>query len=520
MINLTNTQKKWKNLTPQEILTQSVKIFGQENLALACSFSAEDLVLLDIVQKKYPKIDIFTLDTGRLPAETYELWQKLLKKYSNLTITPYLPDIKKLEKFLLKNGPNAFYKDSELRKECCEIRKIYGLKNAIEFKKAWITGLRQAQSQAREKLELIEIDSFFENKYKINPIANWSYKKVWNYSKKNNLIQNELYNKNYKSIGCAPCTRAIKTGEQERDGRWWWEQDDKKECGLHPEFFVKKQEKLDKKTIKIKIDSKNLDRLENESIFVIREAYKKLGKIGMLWSVGKDSGVILHLMRKAFLGNAPIPLIHIDTSYKIPEMIKFRDYYAKKWNLDLIVHQNKDALKNGMNPEKGRLVCCKALKTDPLNEIIKKEKFQAIIAGIRRDEEGSRAKERFFSPRTEKAQWDYKDQPPEFWDQFQTDFDKDIHVRVHPILQWSEINIWEYIKRENIPVLDLYFSKNGKRYRSLGCAPCTKAVESSASNIDEIIAELRTTKTSERASRAQDQADSHAMQKLRSEGYM
>jgi len=522
MLNIQKTIKNWANLTPKQILASSVKKFGEDNLAFACSFSAEDVMLLDIIQKNYPKIDIFTLDTGRLPNETYELWSELLEKYPKLKITPFIPNTKKLENFIFQNGPNAFYKDIALRKECCNIRKIEGLKRATEFKKAWITGLRQEQSQARKELPIIEQDSFFESKFKINPLADLSFNEVLAYNTKNKLPQNKLYSKNYSSIGCAPCTRATAPGEEERAGRWWWEEDEKKECGLHPEFFIKKAEPKKEKTKskEIKIDSEKLDKLENESVFILREAYKKLGKLGMLWSVGKDSGVILHLVRKAFLGHIPIKLIHVDTSYKIPDMIKFRDHYAKKWNIDLIVHQNKAALKKGMNYKEGRLVCCKALKTDPLNEIVAKEKFNAMIAGIRRDEEGSRSKERYFSPRNKNAQWDYKDQPPEFWDQFQTDFEPDTHVRVHPILNWTEINIWEYIKRENIPFLDLYLAKNGKRYRSLGCAPCTDPIESNAKTIDDIILELHQTTTSERASRAQDKVNAHAMQKLRSEGYM
>jgi len=264
----------------------------------------------------------------------------------------------------------------------------------------------------------------------------------------------------------------------------------------------------------------HLDRLEAESIYILREAYSKFSKIAMLWSIGKDSTVLLWLVKKAFFGHCPFPLIHIDTTYKIPEMIKYRDKLAKEYNLDLIVHINEEALKQGMGPEKGRLVCCKALKTDALQQVINKHKFEALILGIRRDEEGSRSKERFFSLRNEESEWDYTNQPPELWNQFNTDFPKGSHVRVHPLLNWTEIDIWMYIKRENIPVIDLYFAKNGKRYRSLGCAPCTFPVESNATTIDEIIEELKNTKINERAGRAQDQEDAYAMQKLRKEGYM
>jgi sulfate adenylyltransferase subunit 2 len=263
-----------------------------------------------------------------------------------------------------------------------------------------------------------------------------------------------------------------------------------------------------------------LEELEAQSIFIIREAYAKYKRIGMLWSIGKDSTVLLWLTRKAFLGHCPMPLIHIDTSYKIPEMISYRDRLAQEWGLRLIIGQNKVALANGMNSSLGRLKCCGALKTDALHNVIQEQNLQAIFLGIRRDEEGTRAKERYFSPRTKDFEWNFKDQPPELWDQFQFEYPEHVHVRVHPLLQWTEIDIWKYIEKENIPVIDLYFSKEGKRYRSLGCAPCTSPIQSQAKTVQEIIQELETTKISERAGRAQDQADTHAMQKLRVKGYM
>ena len=264
----------------------------------------------------------------------------------------------------------------------------------------------------------------------------------------------------------------------------------------------------------------HLDKLEAQSIFILREAYKKLGKLGMLWSIGKDSTVMLWLAKKAFYGHCPFPLIHVDTKYKIPEMIEYRDRLAKEMELDLIVNTNWDAYNSGMGPEKGRLVCCKALKTEGLQQVVTDHGFEGLILGIRRDEEGSRSKERVFSERTNDSQWDYTDQPPELWDQFKTDFKKGNHIRVHPILHWNEIDIWEYIKRENIPLIDLYFAKDGKRYRSLGCAPCTNPINSNATTIEEIIEELKNTKETERSGRAQDQEDAHAMEKLRKEGYM
>jgi len=264
----------------------------------------------------------------------------------------------------------------------------------------------------------------------------------------------------------------------------------------------------------------HLDTLENQSVYILREAYRKFKKLAMLWSIGKDSTVLLWLARKAFAGHCPIPLVHIDTTHKIPEMIEFRDKVAKEWNVRLIVGKNEQALAEGMGPDKGRITCCNSLKTEALQQLMVEQEFTGLILGIRRDEEGTRAKERYFSPRDKNFEWNYKDQPPEFWDQFKTDFDKDTHIRIHPLLHWTEIDVWRYIQRENIPIVSLYFARNGERYRSLGCAPCTGRIKSEAVTIDEIVEELRNTTVSERSVRAQDQEDTYAMQKLRAKGYM
>jgi sulfate adenylyltransferase subunit 2 len=240
----------------------------------------------------------------------------------------------------------------------------------------------------------------------------------------------------------------------------------------------------------------------------------------MLWSIGKDSNAMLWLARKAFFGHVPFPLVHIDTTYKIPEMIEFRDRVAREWKLNLVIGKNEAALKDGMNPNRGRVVCCTALKTEGLKQVVEARNLQGIIAGIRRDEEGTRAKERVFSPRGQAAEWDYRDQPPEFWDQFKTEFAPGTHVRIHPLLHWTELDVWRYIRREGIPVVGLYFSKDGRRYRSLGCAPCTGSIASNASTLDEIIHELETTKVSERSGRAQDKEAEDAFERLRVGGYM
>lgn len=265
----------------------------------------------------------------------------------------------------------------------------------------------------------------------------------------------------------------------------------------------------------------HLSALENRSIFIIREAYAKFKEIAMLWSVGKDSTTLLWLCRKAFFGKMPFPVIHIDTGYKFPEMYKFRDEYAMKWGLNLIIGKNEDAIAAGMGPDKGaKLDCCTELKTNALKQVIAKHHLKAILLGIRRDEHGIRAKERYFSPRDVQFKWDYENQPAELWDQYKSTVEDDTHYRIHPLLHMTELDIWEYTKRENMPIAELYFSKRGKRYRSLGCIPCCSPVESTASNIDEIIEEIKTTDTSERAGRAQDKEDVYTMQKLRALGYM
>lgn len=262
-----------------------------------------------------------------------------------------------------------------------------------------------------------------------------------------------------------------------------------------------------------------LDELESQSIYIIREAYYHYRKIAVLWSIGKDSTTLVWLCRKAFLGKIPFPALHIDTSYKFPEMYRFRDEYSKKWGMELIISRNEEALAAGMSCGK-KLECCTALKTEGLKLAIAKHGFEALLLGIRRDEHGIRAKERYFSPRDEQFKWNYQDQPPELWDQYKNQASEGTHIRVHPLLHWTELDVWEYIRREKIPITELYFARNGKRYRSIGCTTCCSPVDSEAVNVDEVIEELKTTNTSERAGRAQDKEDTYTMQKLRALGYM
>jgi len=265
----------------------------------------------------------------------------------------------------------------------------------------------------------------------------------------------------------------------------------------------------------------HLDLLENDSIYIIREAYKEFRDVAMLWSIGKDSTTLLYLVRKAFYGRVPFPVMHIDTSYKFREIYEFRDRITGEWNLNLIIARNHEALNRKTGPAEGnKLTCCGELKTNALKQAIKKHRFRAILLGIRRDEHGIRAKERYFSPRNSQFVWEYKNQPAELWDLYKNSEKQDGHVRVHPLLHWTELDIWKYIQRENIPMVGLYLAKNGKRYRSIGCEPCCNPVQSDADTIEKIVEELKTTTISERSGRAQDKERAYMMQKLRSLGYM
>ena len=262
----------------------------------------------------------------------------------------------------------------------------------------------------------------------------------------------------------------------------------------------------------------HLRKLENESIYIFRQAFRSIKNIAMLWSLGKDSNVMMWLAFKAFLGKLPFPVVHVDTKKKFKEMYEFRDTYHKKWDINLI--KGKCPPINKIDPSLPPAARSAARKTEGLKNILDQYKFKGIIAGIRRDEQGTRAKERIFSPRDESGKWDVKNQPPEFWDQSNFNYPDSVHIRIHPLLGWTEIDIWKYIKEQKIPIVDLYFSKNGKRYRSLGDQDITFPVDSNASNVDEIIEELKITKISERSGRAMDHEQEDVFEKLRTKGYM
>lgn len=262
----------------------------------------------------------------------------------------------------------------------------------------------------------------------------------------------------------------------------------------------------------------HLDALESQSVYILREAFNKLDPLGLLWSLGKDSNVMVWLCRKAFFGRVPFPALFCDTGKKFPEMYAFRDRYAREWGLDLTVEPCPPV--EEMDPTLPPAARSSARKTYALKSLVQRLSLKAVIAGIRRDEDATRAKERYFSPRGENAEWDVREQPPELWDQFKTDFAPGTHIRVHPLLHWTEVDVWRYIRREGIPVVDLYFAKGGKRYRSLGDQDITNPMASDAATLDAIIAELEATRAPERAGRAMDHEAEDSFERLRVAGYM
>ncbi len=215
-----------------EVIEWGLKKFHPE-IAFASSFGAEDVVIIDMLRKINSEAKIFTLDTGRLNEETYQIMENIRKRY-NIKVDIYFPQAKLVEELEKERGFYSFRNSLEDRKKCCYVRKVEPLNRALADLKAWITGLRREQVITRTDIKKVEIDDAHNSMIKINPIADWSERNVWDYIKKNSLMYNSLHDKGFASIGCAPCTRAIKRTENVRAGRWWWEDESKKECGLHP----------------------------------------------------------------------------------------------------------------------------------------------------------------------------------------------------------------------------------------------------------------------------------------------
>ncbi|OYX75762.1 MAG: sulfate adenylyltransferase small subunit [Rhizobiales bacterium 32-66-11] len=294
----------------------------------------------------------------------------------------------------------------------------------------------------------------------------------------------------------------------------------------------------------------HLQRLESESIFILREVAAEFRNPVMLYSIGKDSAVMLHLAMKAFHpSKPPFPLLHVDTTWKFREMIAFRDEMAKTLGFDLLVHTNQEGLAQGINPfDHGSSLYTNVMKTDALKEALTRHGFDAAFGGARRDEEKSRAKERVFSFRTANHGWDPKNQRPELWNLYNARVKPGESIRVFPLSNWTELDIWQYILAERIPIVPLYFAakrpivwRDGQmimvddarmpllpgetpelrmiRFRTLGCYPLTAAIDSTAATLEDIVQEMLVARTSERSGRLIDHDDAASMEKKKREGY-
>lgn len=235
--------ERFEEKAPQEILDWALKKFHPK-IALASSFGAEDVVLIDMLCKLTPKPRVFTLDTGRLHQETYNLMDAIRERYG-IEIEVYFPNAESVEKIVREHGINLFYKSHDLRVLCCKVRKVEPLSRALSSLDAWITGLRREQAPSRANIKKVEIDKVNRGIVKLNPLADWSHEDVWSYIRENNVPYNKLHDHGYASIGCVPCTRPVRPGEDPRAGRWWWEREATRECGLHYKleegrFLIKK----------------------------------------------------------------------------------------------------------------------------------------------------------------------------------------------------------------------------------------------------------------------------------------
>ncbi len=524
----------WQSLSAQDLLSAAWAEYGSR-FAIVSSFGGDSAVLLHLAARVDPRIPVLTLDTEKLFPATHRYRETLTAQLGLTDVRLLKPDAVAIAArdplgMLFDQDPDA----------CCALRKVDPLARALEGFTAWANGRRRDQADTRRGIASVEQE---DGRVKLSPLANWSMDEIEAYRRAHALPAHPLVDQGYKSIGCMSCTTPVQAGEDARAGRWRGRE--KIECGLHSasptvtafpapnplpapnpsqvsnsgsgdrvsHFSLAQSSPL---TATERLTG--LDALEAQSIFIFREAFARIRPLALLWSLGKDSNVMIWLARKAFLGEIPFPVAHLDTGLEFDEAYAFRDTYAKEWNLNLIADSCPPIEATDPTLPPGARVA--ARKSLGLAQTVERYGFSGIFAGIRRDEQATRAKERVFSPRGLDGTWDVRDQPPEFWDQFNADFPPGTHIRIHPLLHWTELDIWRYIEREGIPVCELYFAKNGTRFRSLGEKGITEPFPSKASTIAEVIAELAATRTSERAGRTMDHESEDVFERLRAGGYL
>lgn len=539
-----------------EVLAWAADAFG-DALVVACSM-AGDTVVPHLAAKHRPGVDVLFLQTGYHFPETIGT-RDALEATTDVTIVDVLPALSVAEQDA-RFGPKLHDRDPS---QCCSLRKVEPINRELASYEAWVTGLRREDSPLRAQTPLVEWDSVHQM-VKINPIAAWSFDEVLDYAGSHGVPVNLLLTEGYPSIGCAPCTRPVAPGEDPRAGRWAGLA--KTECGLHvtathPESapLVPESAPLVPESAPLVPESRlskplsartlsQLRELESEGIHIIREAVSELERPVLLFSGGKDSVVMLHLARKAFWpAPVPFPVLHVDTGHNFPEVIAYRDRIVAKHHLRLIVASVQDYIDQGRLLERADGTR-NPLQTQPLLDAIAEHRFDAVFGGGRRDEEKARAKERVVSLRDEFGQWDPRNQRPELWNLYNPRHRPGEHVRVFPLSNWTELDVWRYIEAEDIELPDLYFAhdrevfqrdgmwlasgpvvapRDGEqlvtrrvRYRTVGDMSCTGAIDSDAATVAEVIAEVALTRITERgATRADDRLTEAAMEDRKKEGY-
>jgi sulfate adenylyltransferase subunit 2 len=499
---------------------------------LLCSFQKEESVLVDellrLDQGTGRTVRIVTIDTGVLFEETMQTW-KAFEQHFGVEIEVFDA-----------SSPGQPWSGPE---HCCSAAKVAALERALEGAEGWITGIRREQGPTRAGAELIERDES-RGLWKYNPLAFWTDKDIWRRIHERGLPYNPLHDQGYESIGCAPCT----TPGAGRAGRWAGT--DKTECGLHEAPPLASVAVAEPTRAASRPQLSHLRALESEAIHVMREVAAEFERPVMLFSGGKDSIVLLRLAEKAFRpGPFPFPLMHVDTGHNFPEVIEFRDRRVAELGERLIVASVQDSIDTGrVVEETGPRASRNQLQTVTLLDAIAEHGFDAAFGGARRDEERARAKERIFSFRDDFGQWDPKRQRPELWNLYNGRIKKGENVRVFPISNWTELDVWEYIDSEQLEVPSIYFAHQRRvfrrdgmlyawregaqlldgeevfeetvRYRTVGDMSCTGGVVSSARTLREVVTEIAATRITERGeTRADDRVSEAAMEDRKKAGY-
>ena len=534
----------------------------------ASSFGAEDMVAIDLIATHKLPIRIFTLDTGRLPEETHALIDRVRKHYG-VPVDVYTPDAGLLQAFVGENGVNAFYDSVEMRKGCCAVRKTEPLQRALVAKGAWITGLRRSQSVTREAIAVEEHDDRARaaqiqsagrmeprRRLDLPPCARRSIQRAARSRLSVHRLR-ALHTRHRTRRGRprgplvvgAARAQGMRAASATGSGRGR-----RRSAAGHGGGIVTAAA-LDQRAPAPAVDgvpaadADHLSWLESEAIHILREVAGQCRNPALLFSGGKDSLVLLRLAEKAFRpARFPFPLLHIDTGHNFPEVITCRDHRAAELGEQLIVRLVEDSIASGRVVLKDSRESRNPHQSVTLLDAIAEFEFDACIGGARRDEEKARAKERIFSFRDAFGQWDPKNQRPELWSLYNARTHPGENVRVFPISNWTELDVWQYIARERLEVPSIYLAhtrpvvrrgtalvpvteltppRSGEvveqvsvRFRTVGDITCTAPVASSAASLEAIIAETAATTITERgATRLDDQTNDASMELRKREGY-